>query len=183
MRRIMVITLIVLLLVPAIPAFADTSDISMDRIPADCMNGTQNASIKADGYYTWKVYSISTYSYYYDSWRDGPSGLGPATLTLSNSNASSISVTNTISGSYTNVATISAALGVTINVSEGHSVSYSISIPSGSRRQIIYRPYMRVYKVVQRQYFVDHGTESYTGQSKTCYVNVFNNWDYSWRSL
>ena len=179
MRKVAVLFLIIALtIMSACPVLAATSDTRSE----DAINEQEDLT-RADGYYTWRVYSTAWYNGSYGSWRNGPSGTGPATLTLTDSNASSISVTNTITGSYANLNNISAALGVTINQAQSHSVSYSISIPSGARRQIIYRPYYYVYKVVERQYYVDHGTESYTGSSKTSYVYVFNNWDYSWTTL
>lgn len=136
-----------------------------------------------DGYYTWKVTSQSVTEYNYGPWRSGPSGAGPATLTLTNGTAGSIAVTNTITGSYSSIANVSKALGVTIGKSVNQSVSYSIFIPSGERRQIIYRPYFKKIKVTEKQYFVDHGISSATGNTKTSYVDVFVRWDYSWKNV
>lgn len=53
-----------------------------------------------DGYYAWQVDSKTVVDYTYGSWRDGPSGKGPCTLTLTNENATSIEVSNTITGKY-----------------------------------------------------------------------------------
>lgn len=145
--------------------------------------GKEETSPLVDGYYSWKVTSTTITGYSYGAWRNGPSGTGPANLKLSNSNATNISVTNTISGSYTNLGTIESAIGITIGKSITQSVSYEITIPAGAKRQIIYRPYFKAIKVVEKEYFVDHGVSSPTGKSKTSYVKAFVNWDYSWKSL
>lgn len=86
-------------------------------------------------------------------------------------------------GNYTKLETIETALGVTIGVGIEQDISYEIDIPAGERRQIIYRPYFKTIKVVEKEYFVDHGMSSPTGRSKTSYVKVFIKWDFSWRSL
>ena len=137
----------------------------------------------SDGYYYWKVTSKSVISKPYGGWRYGSSGRGPATLAFTNSSTYSRSVTNTISGSYTSVSTIASSLGVTIGKAKTYSALYSVDIPKGKKYQIKYRPQFKRYKVVQTQYYRIDGHDSKTGSSKTCYVNVFSNWDYSWRSI
>jgi len=139
--------------------------------------------LRTDGYYYWKVESKKLISYNYGGWRNGPSGKGPGTVTLSNSSGVNRSVTNTISGSYTKVSDISASLGVTIGVSKTYTTSYSVTVPSGKRYQIIYRPRYKYYKIVQRKYYKIDGHSSKTSNTKTCYVKVFANWDYSWKKL
>lgn len=138
---------------------------------------------RTDGYYYWSVTSKSVVSNPYGDWRTGPSGKGPATLSFTNSSTYSRSVTNTISGSYTSVSTIASSLGVTIGTAKTYSASYSVSVPSGKRYQIKYRPQFKRYKVVQTQYYKIDGYSSKTGSTKTCYVNVFSNWDYSWTNI
>ena len=138
-----------------------------------------------DGHYTWKVTDKQVISYPYGSWRNGPSGKGAATLTFKYDKTSSynIKVANTISGNYYSLAAIEKYLGVEIGQAESHSVSYSIKIPAGKTQQIIYRPQYRRYKVVETQFFVDHGISSSTGKTKISYVNVFNNWDFSKKDI
>ena len=141
------------------------------------------AQKRTDGRYVWKVTSKTIVSRPYGSFRNGPSGKGPGTVSLTNSNTTNRSVTNTISGSYTSVGTIASSLGVTIGKSKTYSASYSISVPSGKRYQIIFRPQYKRIKVVQTQFYKIDGYETKTSQTKTSYVNVFQNWDYSWKKL
>ncbi|MDD4371966.1 MAG: hypothetical protein PHD56_12965 [Anaerostipes sp.] len=138
---------------------------------------------RSDGYYYWKVTSKSVVSHPYGSYRNGPSGKGKATLTLSNSSTFSRTVTNTISGSYTSTGTIASSLGVSIGIAKTHSTSYSVSVPARKKYQIIYRPRYKKYKVVQTQYHRMDGYSSKTGSTKTCYVKVFENWDYTWKRI
>lgn len=138
-----------------------------------------------DGHYTWKVTDKQVISYPYGSWRNGPSGTGPSTLSFTSSDSTkfSIKVTNTITGSYNDLAGIEKSFGVEIGTAISHSVTYTITIPSGKRQQIIYRPRYKKYKVTQTQFFVDHGISSSTGKMQTSYVNVFDSWDYSVKNL
>ncbi len=114
---------------------------------------------------------------------EGPSGKGPGTITLSNAKGYNFNVTNTISGSYTSVGAIASSLGVTIGKSKTYSTSYSVKVPNGKRYQIIYRPQFKVYKVIETEYYRIDGYDTKTGRTKTSYVSVFSNWDYSWKSI
>lgn len=88
----------------------------------------------------------------YGAWRKGPSGKGKATLSATNSNTSSRSVSSSISGNYPIGADkIGASLRITIEQSKTYGVSYSISIPAGKRQQIIFRPVYKSTQVVQRE--------------------------------
>ena len=131
---------------------------------------------KTDGYTYWKVTSKTNQGTVHGSWRLGPQGRGPGTVAVSKNDT----VTNTISGSYTSVGAISSSLGVSINVAKSYSVSYSVNVPSGKTYQIKYRPLYTKYKVVQTQYYKIDGVSSPTGQTKTCYVNVFYDWGFSY---
>lgn len=139
--------------------------------------------LRTDGYSYWKVTSKSVNSYRYGDWRRGPSGRGPGTITLTNSSEYNFNVTNTISGSYTSVGTIANSLGVTIGKSKKYSAGYIIEVPNGKRYQIIYRPNFKVYKVIETEYYRIDGYDTKTGRTKTAYVSVFSNWDYSWKSI
>lgn len=161
--------------------------LSIIIILAMCVSSTvfSFASSNVDGYYSWKVTSKQLVSSPYGDWRNGPSGTGPSTLSFTNSDSTSysIKVTNTITGSYGDLSAIEKSVGVEIGKSISHSVTYTITIPSGKRQQIIYRPHYKRYKIVQTKYFVDHGVSSSTGETKTSYVNVFDSWDYSVKNL
>lgn len=186
MKRIRILFFICLIVfIYAVPTFANTSE---DITTASTTYETNEIAeetkpMRIDGHYTWKVVSKQVTGSTYGGWRNGPSGYGPGSISLTNSTSSGIGVTNTISGSFTSIAAISASLGVTINQSISHSVTYTHKLNSGEHHQIIYRPVFSVYKVVQKQYYVDHGSQAYTGASKTCYVNVWKHWDYSWRNM
>lgn len=139
---------------------------------------------RTDGFYYWRVTSKTVVGYPYGGWRNGPSGRGPATISIGKASSSSydFSVTNTITGSYTSAWSIAQALGVTIGKSKTYSVSYSLNVPRGKKYQIRYRPQFKKYKVVQTQYYKIDGKAHKTG-TKTSYVKVFSNWDYSWRAV
>lgn len=136
-----------------------------------------------NGYYFWKVTSKTVTGYPYGNWRRGPSGRGPGTIAINNSKGYDRRVTNTITGSYTNVNSIAVALGVTIGEAEKRSISYSLKVPSGKRYQILYRPQFKKYKVVETRFLRIDGSTSKTSETKTSYVNVFSNWDFSWREI
>lgn len=112
----------------------------------------------------------------YGAWENGPEGRGPATLTM----AETRTATNSITGTFTSIGDISAALGVSIGVSISHYAGYSVAVPSYYKYRIIYRPRFYRYKVVQNQYYRIDGYSTLTGSTKTCYVNVFNDWDFDW---
>lgn len=134
---------------------------------------------QTDGYYYWAVESKTSQGTTYGSWRLGPQGAGPGTVTVNKTDT----VTNTISGSYTSVGDISASLGATIGKSQSYSVQYSLPVPSGKTYQIKYRPLFTKYKVVQRQYYRIDGYSSSTNNTKTCYVEVFYDWGFSYNVL
>ncbi len=131
---------------------------------------------QSDGYYYWRIDSKTNQGTVYGSWRLGPQGDGPSTLSVNKQDT----VTNTISGSYTSKGAIESSLGVSIGISQSYSVSYSVQVPSGRRYQIKYRPLYTRYKVVQNQYYKIDGDSAKTGQSKTCYVDVFYDWGFSY---
>lgn len=56
-------------------------------------------------------------------------------------------------------------------------------VPGGKTYQIKYRPLYTKYKVVQRQYYKIDGYSSATNNTKTCYVNVFYDWGFSYNVL
>lgn len=169
-------------LAASVPVPAPDSEVRNENLAIEPVNLSFEKENRTDGFYYWRVTSKSVVGYPYGSWRNGPSGRGPATVSLTNSSTYSRSVTNTISGSYTNKAAIAASLGVTIDKSNTYSVSYSLNVPRGKKYQIRYRPQFKKYKVVQTQYYKIDGKAHKTG-TKISYVKVFSNWDYSWRAV
>lgn len=169
----------------AVPHASPDSEVWNEKLDLDETEyiDTNDIQTRTDGYYYWKVTSKTVVGHPYGSWRNGPSGKGPATLSFTNSSSYSRSVTNTISGSYTSISDISSSLGVTIGKTKQYSASYSVTVPKGKKYKIIYRPQFKRYKVVQTQYYRIDGYSSKTKQTKTCYVNVFSNWDYSWKNI
>lgn len=176
-----------------VSAFADDkylvssySDVANNYIEKHDLSeeGVRNINeIRSDGHYFWKITSKSVNGYSYGGWRMGPSGKGPATLGLTSTKGYNLAVTNTISGSYTSIGTISNSLGVSIGVSKSYSASYSVKVPKGKRYRIIYRPHFKVYKVVETQFYRIDGYSVKTPITKTSYVKVFSNWDYSWKRI
>ena len=134
--------------------------------------------------YGWEVASKTVYDDSFGSWRTGPSGKGPATVSINQSSSLNRSFTNTISGNYTiGKLAIGNSLGVTIGESETYGTSYAINIPDNSIRTIIYRPKIRTYKVISKYYRYPSGTYGTKTaiKSETSYVDAFVNWDYSYR--
>lgn len=169
--KILLIAMLIVIIIPGNILAYENLDIKQEIMP------------RADGTYSWAVTSKTIDGSQYGPWRDGPSGRGPSTISLTNSSGYNTSVTNTISGSYNSIAAISASLNVTINKSTSYSANYSVQVPSGSIYQIIYRPKYNVYKVVESEYYNIDGYKTITGKTKISYVNVFSNFDYSWKRL
>ncbi len=133
--------------------------------------------------YGWKIVSISSSGDGYGAWRLGPSGRGPGQITLSDSNSSSIGYSATISGSIkTPTDEIGSSVGVSINVSKSHSVSYTVNLTSNKMIQVEYRPHYKIEKVTQREYLISPTTLA-TSNTAVAYVNVFENWQYSYYTI
>ena len=136
--------------------------------------------------YAWLVDSVTVSSNGYGSWRTGPTGVGPGSLSINDSTTISRTFTNTISGSYSiGKGTIASTLGVSIGVAETHGTSYTITLPAGTRRTIIFRPKTQTKKIVTGYYRIPTGVIGGTPvklKSETCYVTSFVSWDYSWKS-
>lgn len=135
--------------------------------------------------YVWKVTSTTVHRNSFGEWRTGPTGLGPGTLNINESTTLSRSFTNTISGDFTiGKSKIATALGVTIGIAETHGTSYSITLKENERKTIIVRPKIKTYKVVSTYYKipVEVIDDPVALKTETAYVDVFNGWDYSWRS-
>lgn len=77
---------------------------------------------RTDGYYFWDVESKSKQGTTYGSWRLGPQGAGPGTISVNKEDT----VTNTITGAYTSVSAISSYIGASINKSQSYSVNYNL---------------------------------------------------------
>lgn len=128
----------------------------------------------------WEIYSKKKISTNYGSWRDGPSGKGPATLSINSATTLNKSFTNTISGSYPiGEAQVASNLGVSIGKSKTYGTSYLIKIPSGVRQMIIFRPRYDTYEVKQRYY----AKGTLTGKTSTCKVKIFSDSDYDFKSI
>lgn len=78
---------------------------------------------------------------------------------------------------------ISQSFGVTFGKSYTKTSSYSITVPQGQTRRIIYRPYYKKYKVIERKYYRMDGKSHKTSETKTSYVYIFQDWDCNWKSL
>lgn len=118
----------------------------------------------------------------YGGWREGPSGRGPANLSINSSYGVNFSFTSSISGSYPiGISSISAHLGFGVNVNIVYGASYSIYIPSGHMRTIWFRPKYKVHTVVQELVQRDNRTHKETVlRTSYGYVKEFVGWDYSW---
>ncbi|WKB36559.1 hypothetical protein QS257_05815 [Terrilactibacillus sp. S3-3] len=135
-------------------------------------------------HYKWKIISKKRTGTGNGGWRNGPSGRGPAKLTLSNSNSANRTFTNTISGKYpVGKGEISSSLGVSIGKTVTHGTSYSINIPKKTKRQIIFRSVYRIYTIKQEKYEVIGGYSEPTHVYETAKVHVFDHWYYSWKTI
>lgn len=145
-----------------------------------------NAVLVHTVYTTWVVKSKSVDRYEHGGWRNGPSGKGPSTLSINSGYSINRSFTNTVTGSTpAGVSTIGSSVGVTIGSAKTYGTSYSISIPKGAHRQIIFRSVYKVYKVVQRKHerITGMSYDKALNQYKTAYVTKFDHWDYSWKNI
>lgn len=78
---------------------------------------------------------------------------------------------------------IGASLGVDIGKSKKYETSYRINLKENEIKTIIFRPKIDVYKVVQTKYKINMLSGKMTPiREEVAYVDVFNNWDYSWRN-
>lgn len=133
--------------------------------------------------YYWSITSKTLYRTKFGEWRVGPTGFGPGSLSINDSQTINRNFTASISGQYPmGIGTIGSSLGVIIGRSSSYGTSYTITLASGERKTIIFRPKVNVYRVVQTRYRLNTVTnERVVMETQTAYVDVFNNWDYSWR--
>lgn len=132
----------------------------------------------------WRIASSHSSPSEYGSWREGPTGRGPGILSLTNQSSYNRSVSVSVSGEYpVGVGAINANLGVKIGSSSTYGTNYSISIDSGQRKTILYRPKFRVTKVKQVKVRINNYTdETVVLDTKYAYVSKFIDWDYSWKA-
>lgn len=177
---------------------ADTTNIHSENLPH---NGDAyfETEIRVDNekneriadFVTVYGYQYTQGSLKYGAWRNGASGGSnesacDLSFTRANDTTYNISFTASVSGSYENAAKISADLGVTIGASKTYSLGagYSVSVPQYAHYLIKYRPAYYTYTVVETKYKERYnpslgGMERYVVGTKTCYVNVFSNWDFT----
>lgn len=115
----------------------------------------------------------------YGPWRVGPSGMGPATLTLSNVDTYS----QGWSGSFgTSINDINFTFEFSIGTTKSCGASYAVSPPANTRRIIIYRSKLADYTVTQKQVRLNLITGERTIlQTTHLYTSEFVSWDYSYR--
>lgn len=134
--------------------------------------------------YFWKIASKKKTGTSNGSWRDGPSGKGPSSLSITESTKLNTLVKGSISGSYPiSVAVIGAALEFDINKSINYKVNYKVDIPKDKTYQIIFRPVYNVYTVVQHKYSKTGNISSKTKTKATAQVKKFAHWAYSWKQI
>lgn len=125
----------------------------------------------------YKITKTELYGRGWGSFRQGPTGKGPATLGINQSTTLNRQFTNTISGDYPiGKGKIGASLGVTIGEAKTYGTSYTITIEDGKKKTIQFRPEYEVYRVTQRLYKNGIATDIY----KHALVTVFVDWDYDW---
>ena len=94
--------------------YLNIPEINLDNDTNLYSEGTQ-VNTRVAQYRMWRIESKTSAGTSYGAWRNGPSGKGKATLSATNSNTSSRSVSSSISGCYPIGADkIGASLGITI---------------------------------------------------------------------
>lgn len=127
----------------------------------------------------WVVKSKAAAGTSYGDWKTGVSGRGGKGVTLSLSQARSVS--NTLTGTIkANKSNVDASLGYTTSKSFTRSGSYSISAPNKKKTYTIkYRNVYKRTKLNQERCFMINGkivdTEKVVG-----YGNKFSHFDYTW---
>lgn len=139
------------------------------------------------GFSRWKVISVDkNYSTGYEStWRSGPEGKGPGSLSINESTSINRSFTTSITAGTgkPGVSTLSAAIGVTIGSSETHGTSYTITLKSGESKQIIFRAVYRIYRVYSEYRSYDQQDNYEVKDTDYTNVAVFDHWAYDWRNV
>lgn len=134
--------------------------------------------------YYWKYESSKMVGYVNGDWRNGPSGKGACSLSLSQTSSKEKNVTASISGNYpVGKGNIGAAIGVTIGESKTFGTSYSISVPKGKTQQIVFRAIYKKTEIVQRQWFKTGALSGKTSKTAIAYVTSFDHWEYSYKNV
>ena len=136
--------------------------------------------------YAWKVEKVEDYGpITYGSWREGPTGRGPGSLSITDSTTVSFTFTNTITGQYSiGLSSIEAAVGCEIGIELTHAADYTITLGDNVRKTIIFRPKLQVVKVTTEYWRYPTGAtylDPELLETEICYVTKFIEWDYDWR--
>ncbi|MDL2310886.1 hypothetical protein LJC13_02780 [Peptostreptococcaceae bacterium OttesenSCG-928-C18] len=134
----------------------------------------------SDGQGYWANESRTYIKKTYGSYRNGVQGGPGGTVSMSITKGSGISYTNSISGSWGDKNKIAASFGTSFSKTYSRNATYKVNVPKGRKIRIKYRPYYNQYKVVQRYYTRLDGKTIKTKTTKTSYVTIFQNWDYTW---
>lgn len=136
--------------------------------------------------YRTTVQKVLVSDYYKDGTKYyGPSKRGPGTLILERVKSTQDQVTATIGGTYraSDIFKINASLGVSIGHVDSFSVSDTIIVEAGKTKQSIIMPVFHRYKVTVNEYMKYPGTIEQKVATRVSYVNVFSNFEYSWRYI
>lgn len=144
-------------------------------------NSTGSIITPQDSYWTgWKIYSKTQLSNSYGTWKDGPSGWGPGTLTLSNG----YSVTHSYSGTLVvSKSSVEASVGYAISGSYTYTASYSVNPPCGEKWKITFREVYKNHKVTQRKYEHIDGQDYWLNEYAYVYTKGFLTWDYDYKVI
>lgn len=134
----------------------------------------------------WRIKSFTKTASVNGSYRNGPSGYGRATLSINEATTINRYVENKLTGQYTwGAMNISAATGYSFSSGSTHGTSYSITIPAGAHRMIIFRPVMGKYKIVMQLFRMPTSAYGKTTlvKTETAYGYTFDHWDFNWRNI
>jgi len=138
----------------------------------------------------WRAFWVREYdkgSLQSGDWRNGPTGAGACTISMSQSNSSSynLSFTAKLSGTIGDKSKVGADLGVTVGASKTYGITstYSCTVKAGETRTIQYRPLYYHVKVTEIEYWERLPSpgfpyEKYEASRTTGYVDVFSNWGF-----
>lgn len=126
----------------------------------------------------WKMASVSSPYWYGGPWQNGPQGVGPATLGISQT----IGVSNSASGNLqVSDSVLSSAVGYSVTDSYQETSEYSVSVPAGDTYEIFWRNWYQKKTVTQDEY----APPSYSTVvgTATCYAQQWNHFGYKWENI
>lgn len=145
-------------------------------VSAPAMAAGQNLSPQYVGFPYWKVTAVSGSYWSRDPWFNGPTGTGPSTLGFTQA----LSVTNQVTGTLTvSLAVVSASVGYSVGNTYTETSEYSVSVPSGTTKQILWTNWYHQKTVSETEYTPPGEPQKVLGYA-TCYARQWSHFAYTW---